>query len=67
MGTMPSYEEAARAILGNGADEHLRRFDRVIEEQPAAVCWANAWITARREQEDRAPSSPSAPPTGARW
>jgi arsenite methyltransferase len=47
--TMPSYEEAARAVLGTRADEHLRHFDRMIEEQPAAVCWANAWITARRE------------------
>jgi hypothetical protein len=27
---MPSYEEAAHAVLGTGADEHLRRSDRLI-------------------------------------
>ena len=46
--TMPSYEEAARAILGAAADDHLLRLSRLMRSQPLKGVEAAAYITARR-------------------
>ena len=46
--TMLSYEEAARAILGDAADDHLLRLSRLMRSQPLKGVMAAAYITARR-------------------
>ena len=46
--TMPSYEEAARAILGAAAADHLLRLSRLMRSQPLKGVEAAAYITARR-------------------
>jgi hypothetical protein len=43
-----SYEEAARAVLGDGADEHLAQLIRVLVSQPATQVNAVVYLTARR-------------------
>ena len=44
----PSYEEGARAVLGEAADEHLHRLANIILTQPAVKINAVAFIAARR-------------------
>ena len=46
-GTQLSYEEAAREVLGDDAEEHLRGFDEILSDQAAEVLFAHAWLTAR--------------------
>ncbi|OGO50631.1 MAG: hypothetical protein A2148_00725 [Chloroflexi bacterium RBG_16_68_14] len=46
--TMLSYEEGARAILGDAADDHLLRLSRLMLSQPLTGVMAAAHITARR-------------------
>lgn len=46
--TLPSYEEAARATLGDAADDHLLRLSRLMRSQPLTGVGAAAYITARR-------------------
>jgi arsenite methyltransferase len=44
----PSYEEGARALLGNAAAEHPRRLAKAILTQPAVKINAVAFLAAQR-------------------
>lgn len=46
--TMASYEEGARAVLGDAADAHLAAYVRLVSSQPSRSIWAGAYLTARR-------------------
>ena len=46
--SMLSYEEAARAVLGDGADEYLSRLARLLASQPLSGVGAVAYVTATR-------------------
>lgn len=47
---MLSYEEAARAILGDAADTYLERYIQVLRSTPGTYLSAGAFITAARER-----------------
>ena len=42
----PSYEEAARAVLGDEADAYLDRYVELIRSQPGRSVNAAAYVTA---------------------
>jgi hypothetical protein len=44
-----SYEEAARAVLGDEAEEHLQRQFELLSCEPVTEAWAVASLTARRD------------------
>ena len=46
--SMLSYEEAARAVLGDSADEYLSRLSRLLASQPLSGVGAVAYVTATR-------------------
>jgi len=46
--SMLSYEEGARAVRGDAADEHLRRYVKLLRDQPSLTASAGAFVTARR-------------------
>lgn len=43
-----SYEEAARAVLGERADEHLQRYFDVLESHSFRIAWAVAYLRATK-------------------
>jgi ubiquinone/menaquinone biosynthesis C-methylase UbiE len=45
----PSYEEGARAVLGDAADDFLARYVELLRSQPGTQLTAVAYITAVRE------------------
>ncbi len=45
---MVSYEEAAREVLGNTADEHLTALATALTERPSTSVHAGAYLRARR-------------------
>jgi arsenite methyltransferase len=46
--TITTYEEAARAVLGDAADGHLERLAGILCSQPLTETRAAAYLTARR-------------------
>jgi ubiquinone/menaquinone biosynthesis C-methylase UbiE len=48
----PSYEEAARAVLGAAADAYLARYIEVLRAQPGRRLDAGAYVTARKRHPD---------------
>ncbi|HET8631735.1 MAG TPA: methyltransferase domain-containing protein [Thermomicrobiales bacterium] len=46
--TMLSYEEAARAVLGDAADAYLARYVRLLAAQPRPEASAVAYLTAQK-------------------
>lgn len=45
---MVSYEEAAREVLGNAADDHLAALVSALTERPSTSVHADAYLRARR-------------------
>jgi SAM-dependent methyltransferase len=46
-----SYEEAARAVLGDAAEAHLQRQFELLTANAVPEAWAVAYLTARRDGE----------------
>lgn len=46
--TMPSYEEGARAVLGENAERHLAQLSQLMLAQPLVGVTADAYVTAQR-------------------
>jgi hypothetical protein len=45
---MTSYEEAARDVLGDAADDHLTALATALTERPSTSVQALAYVRARR-------------------
>jgi arsenite methyltransferase len=58
---MVSYEETARAVLGDAADDHLRALAIALTTRPSTSVSTNAFVRARRARRARAATDGSTP------